>query len=60
MPKSRKRKLTYRQRVKGAIRRMTLFAHNKEQVMPIYTRALPERQEYPPLVSMEKPLKRAA
>lgn len=50
MPKSRKRKLTKGQKVKHAIKRMVTYVTNKEKVMPIYARALPQRQEYPPTI----------
>lgn len=54
MPKSRKRKLTRGQKLKGALRRAVLHAKNEEAVRPIYERAFPERQEYPPF-SYERP-----
>lgn len=48
MPTSRKRKLTYSQQVKGAKKRVALYVANRDAAMPIYERALPGRQDYPP------------
>lgn len=58
MPKSRKRKLTTGQRIKGALRRARIEVTNKEKVMPIYARAFPEAQDYQPFAYEEpKPLR---
>lgn len=50
MPKSGKRKQTNYQRVQARNRKDTANLENYAAVLPIYERALPSRQEYPPLV----------
>jgi hypothetical protein len=50
MPVSRKRKLSRGQKVKGAVKRAALYVKNRAAVLPIYERALPYKQAYPPFI----------